>query len=98
MRINTRRSVFKEKWMGIWIVLITIFIMELMAYAWCRVQCTRIGYNIAAQSAYQRSLLQTQSRLKAELARLKSPNRISRIAREKIGLSRPRQDQLIVYR
>ncbi|MBN1930074.1 MAG: cell division protein FtsL [Desulfobacterales bacterium] len=80
----------------VWIFLIFIFTTELLFYAWCRVQSTRIGYEIT-QAANEHSRLTTlQKSLKIELARLKSPQRIAHIARQNLGLITPRSEQIIV--
>ena len=34
----------------IWLVIMLVFIVELFAYTWCRVQSVRIKYEITAQS------------------------------------------------
>jgi len=74
----------------------SIFIMELFFYTWCRVQCTKMGYGIAQiQNQYQ-ELNTTQYNLKIELARLKSPERIARIAKEDFGLVMPTPEQMVI--
>jgi len=82
---------------AIWIIIMFLFIGELFFYTWCRVQFTRVGYEITQASRNQQSLLALQKNLKIELARLKSPERLSRLA-EKLQLTTPRPEQLIVIR
>jgi len=81
---------------GVWLVLMAIFIFELFFYTWCRVQCTQMGYAITRLEAEQSTLTDRQENLKIELARLKSPERIEKIAREQLGLVRPKPEQIIV--
>jgi cell division protein FtsL len=81
---------------ALWLGFMAIFILELLVYTWCRVQCTRIGYEInQAQNGYQQ-LLTTKNSLKIELARLKSPERIARKAKEELGLVMPTSKQMVV--
>jgi cell division protein FtsL len=82
--------------MGLSILLLALFIMELFFYTWCRVQYIGIGYKISHELNQQKQLLMLQSRLKVETERLKSPERIAKIAREKIGLHPPNSEQVIV--
>ena len=73
----------------------SLFLAELLAYTWSRVQCVRIGYDITQLADQRHALAADQSNLKIELARLKSPRRIEKIAQEQIGLTTPSPDQVI---
>ena len=86
----------KLKFTGLWIVMLFLFLGELFFYTWCRVNNVRLGYEVANETEKQTKLLAYQENLKIELARLKSPERIARIATEQLGLSMPRADQKIM--
>jgi len=77
-------------------VVMLCFLAELFFYAWCRVQVVQTGYGISAGAKQQRRLLALQRNLNIELARLKSPKRISTIAQEQLGLFKPGPEQVIV--
>ena len=79
-----------------WIALLMIFIIELFCYTWCRVQCIRTGYEISKEKNNQKRLIAMQKNLKIELARLKSPNRIEKIAKNQLGLIAPKPDQMLI--
>ncbi|MFO8083054.1 MAG: cell division protein FtsL [Desulfobacterales bacterium] len=81
---------------GLSILIMVLFIAELLFYTWCRVQCISTGYEINQQLDQQKQLLVFQSRLKIEAERLKSPERIAKIAREKLGLQPPNSEQIIL--
>ena len=96
-RMNRKRqpaSNFKAT--ALWSALLVIFIAELLSYTWCRVQCTRVGYEITRSEAIRQKSIALQNNLKIELAVLKSPERIARIARDKLGLVMPNSKQTIV--
>ncbi|UCF92802.1 MAG: cell division protein FtsL [Desulfobacterales bacterium] len=78
------------------IVLMGLFIGELLFYTWCRVQCVRTRYEISEENARYQRLMTLQDNLKIELAHLKSPRRIARIARTQLGLVTPSREQLIL--
>ena len=73
-----------------------LFIAELFFCTWCRVECRDLNYEIRRQEAERERLLKDQNRLNVEIERLKSPERIGRIAREKLGLRPPSSEQVIV--
>jgi len=79
----------------VWVALLTIFLGELLLYTWCRVQCVNAGYAISVETRRQQSLKALQNNLKIELAHLKAPENLSRIARLKLGLGMPEAHQII---
>ncbi len=88
------KKIRRRTWLSI--LIMALFILELFFYTWCRVQCIGTGYRISQELERQRQLLVFQSRLKIESERLKSPDRIAKIAREKLGLRPPKSEQIIV--
>lgn len=62
---------------------------EMMAYAWLRVQCMDLGYEISRETAYNRRLSRLRNSLTIELERLRSLQRIERIAKKELGLKAP---------
>jgi len=76
--------------------LMLVFIAELLFYTWFRVQSVRIKYEITAQTSRIRQLSAMQDNLKIELARLKSPSRIAKIAKAQLGLITPTSKQTIL--
>jgi cell division protein FtsL len=91
---RTRRR--DPKMLALWISLLCVFIAELLVYTWVRVQCVRVGYEISALTKEQQRLTELQANLKVELARLRAPQRIIRIAQEKLGLTLPTSKQIMV--
>lgn len=81
---------------GIWIVFMTVFIAELFLYTWSRVNCIGVGYDISQETQKQHELEALETNLKIELASLKSPERIAKIAKNQLGLVTPTQKQTIV--
>lgn len=76
-------------------VLLIVFVGELLGYTWCRVQYVNVGYELSRVTEKHAALTTLQNSLKVELARLKSPARIEKIARDKLGLVWPTPDQVI---
>ena len=82
----------------IWIMFITIFVAELFFNTWCRVQYVRIGYEISQEEERRNRIITLQKNLRIELVRLKSPGRVSKIAREKLGLIMPDPDKIVIIK
>ena len=76
-------------------VFIVVFMAELLVYSWCRVQYMHIGYGIIEAGQEHQRLTAVLNELKIEQARLRSPERIRRIARER-GLVMPDPSQVVV--
>ncbi len=78
------------------LVLMALFIGELLFSAWCREQSRIIDTDIIKQTQIAERLADMQAKLKIELAVLKSPKRITKIARERLGLITPTPEQTMV--
>lgn len=86
----------KSKLIPIWLALLSVFILELLFYTRCRIQCVRMGYEIAQKTKDQKNLNATKNALKIELEMLKSPERIEKkVIQYKLGLKMPRPQQII---
>jgi len=73
-----------------------LLISELFIYTWCRVQCVKTGYAISKETDKNLKLIALQKNLKIEIARLKSPKRIAKIATQQLGLIMPKSGQVII--
>ena len=65
-------------------------------YVWCRVQVVELGYQLSDSHQLHNRLLNDNKKLHLELARLKAPERVQRIAIEQLGLKQPTKDQIVV--
>jgi cell division protein FtsB len=79
-----------------WVLILSLFIGELFFYTWCRVQCVQVGIAISSERRKQQELVTMQNSLKIELARLKSPELIIRLANQELGLVMPNPQQAII--
>jgi len=95
MRKQGTRQIQKRRTIGLWIFIMAVFIAELLVYTWSRLQCIQIGYEISAETEKHGQQIAVQKNLKVELARLKSPKRIAKLAQEYLGLVPPSPEQII---
>ena len=75
-----------------------IFLVEFYGFAWSRTHHRATGYSIMTQTSEHKALLAQQKNLKIEVAVLKAPQRIERIAKKIMGLSTPGQNQILTIR
>ena len=83
---------------AVWLLAMGIFFAEAGFHTWCRLLCTEENVRITEAQKQRRALTQLQTELKVELARLKSPARITAIARTRLGLRMPAPGQVIVLK
>jgi hypothetical protein len=79
----------------VWLAIMLVFIAELFAYTWCRVQSIRVGYAIAAENRRYQHQNMIRKKLTVELAHMKSPKRIDALGRQ-LGLVTPSTRQIVV--
>ncbi len=79
----------------IWLAIMLVFIAELFAYTWCRVQSIRVGYAIAAENQRYQHQSMIRKKLTVELAHMRSPKRIEVLGRQ-LGLVTPSPRQIVV--
>ncbi|UCG20296.1 MAG: cell division protein FtsL [Deltaproteobacteria bacterium] len=80
---------------------VAIFLWLLLSgfgYVWCRVQVVKLGYQLSDSHQQHTRLLNDNKKLHLELARLKAPERVQRIAIEQLGLKHPTKDQIVVLK
>ncbi len=68
----------------------------LLLYVWERVEIVRIGYQIERLKVKKVTLERERDELQVKLSALTSPERIARVATEKLGLVPPQRGQVIL--
>jgi cell division protein FtsL len=79
-------------------LLVSLFfcLAGVVVYMWPRVQVVRLAYRMQTSEQHLREILQARDQLRFELASLKDPERIYRIATEQLGMGMPRRDQVVI--
>jgi cell division protein FtsL len=96
MARKVKKNVRSTRIVIIWFIIMAVFIAELLIYTWSRVQSVKVGYEISNENNKNRNLINLQNNLKVELARLKSPERLAKIAKNQLGLKTPAPEQIII--
>ena len=80
------------------IILAIVLMFVALIYVGSHIHMTELEYEYAAQMNANQKLLEEQKKLKVEYAMLKSPQRIESIARDRLQMSYPEQEQIIVLK
>lgn len=80
------------------LILAIVFIGCSLSYVWSHHQIIALGYEVSQAAREEQELLQENKKLRLELAALKSPARIERMASRDLGLVAPQKEQLIIVR
>jgi len=96
MARKAKKNTRSTRVVTVWFIIMAVFIAELLIYTWSRVQCIKAGYEISNENNKNRNLINLQNNLKVELASLKSPERLAKIAKNQLGLKTPTPEQMII--
>lgn len=96
-----RQSTYtKDDFIRARVVVRTLFLLALLAVLslvtiWSRVQVVQYGYDINRLISNQQVYLENNKKLKTEVATLRSPERLEKTAREKLGMQTPAEGQIL---
>lgn len=81
------------------LIFVAIVLMAVaLLYVWSHVNMTKLEYQVAEEIGIGERLREEQKKLKVEIATLKAPQRIEVIARNKLQMSYPERDQVILIK
>jgi cell division protein FtsL len=95
-RVKKRRGHMSRK--QIFLVIIMLFLMmgSSIGYVWSNFEKTQIGYDLSQLKKEEMRLREISRKLRLELAILKSPQNLERLATQKLGLGQPSAEQIVV--
>jgi cell division protein FtsL len=88
------RERFESKYISLLIIVLVLLTASLV-FVWSHVRLTELKYHIAKEISVKESLSEENRKLKIEIASLKSPHRLEKIARDKFGMTYPEREQVI---
>ena len=80
------------------IVVAMVLMFVALIYVGSHIRMTELEYNVAAELSAKQQKLEEQNKLKLEYAMLKAPQRIESVARNKLQMSYPGNNQVIVLK
>jgi len=78
------------------IFMLFIFMGSGIGYVWSNFERTQIGYDLSQLKKKEMALREINRKLRVELATLKSPQYLEAVATQKLGLTQPKPEQIIV--
>ncbi|OGP56710.1 MAG: cell division protein FtsL [Deltaproteobacteria bacterium RBG_13_61_14] len=89
------RQRVRQGWvLGPVLLTVVVLVAATLFYVWCRLQAVRVGYEQSRTAETLQQMEKVNEELRGEVARLKSPERIERLARERLGLKYPSPEQI----
>ncbi len=70
-------------------------VMAALFYVWTNVTTVRLGYELSEAAKLHRELSEENRGLRVEVSALKAPDRLQRLAKQDLGLSPPKTEQVI---
>jgi len=74
------------------------FMGLLLLYVWERVEVVRVGYQIERLKSHRVALQREGDELQVKISAITSPERVARVAREKLGMMPPQPGQVVLIR
>ena len=93
--IAGKSAEIKRRHIGHVVVMISMFMLLALLFVWTRVHVVELGYDISKLKKQTAELLEEKHRIEADVASLKSPERLSKIAKKKYGMRLPRGGEMI---
>ncbi|MDI6777058.1 MAG: cell division protein FtsL [Syntrophales bacterium] len=96
--VRNNERVFTRVKYPTFIFVTVIFMTLVLVYVWSHIQMTELEYQVAEEMSVKEQLLEEQRKLKVECATLKSPQRIEAIAKNKLQMSYPEREQVVLLK
>ena len=78
-------------------IFVTLVLMAVaLVYVWSHIRMTELEYMVAEEMSIKENLSEEQRKLNVEIATLKSPQRIEALAKNKLQMSYPAREQVII--
>lgn len=78
------------------ILMLFLIMGSSIGYVWSNFEKTQIGYDLSQLKQEEMRLREINRKLCLELAVLKSPQNLGRLATQKLGLGQPSAEQIVV--
>lgn len=96
--IATKTMVATRRYLRQALTLLAVVTLMALLFVWTRIQVIQLGYEVSRIRKETTDLMRQRDRLEADIAELKSPDRLSRVASERFGMRLPMGDEVVILR
>ena len=93
--VRERIDPWKQEFKSVLLIVATLVFFTLL-FVWARLEVLQMGYVLSRTNQVYENLVKQNQCLRVEVASLKSPVRIEKLAKEKLGLINPTQVKIIL--
>ncbi|MBI5644401.1 MAG: cell division protein FtsL [Deltaproteobacteria bacterium] len=93
--VRVRRNLKDMSFLYLSILISFVLIAVASSFVWYRMSVVNLGYEISKANTLRSNLIEQNKRLRVEFMKLKSPDRIEKIASGELGLIHPAGDQIL---
>lgn len=93
--VRARRNPRDMKFIYVSVLVSFAVLMSVFSFLWSRLMVVNIGYEISKANSARAALVEKNKRLRVEFMKLKSPERIEKIAAGELQLVRPTAEQIV---
>lgn len=96
--VRTRRDVKDMGFLYVAVLAAVAAVLVISGFLWSRLLVVNTAYEISRANSARSELIEQNKRLKLEYLRLKSPERVERIATAELGLINPKGEQIVTLK
>lgn len=96
--VRARRDLKDMSYLYSVLLTVLLCVAVILGYLWARITVVQTGYGISKANNERSALIEHNRRLKIEYAKLKSPERIEKIASAELNLQRPKAEQIVTLK
>jgi cell division protein FtsL len=79
-----------------YLLVVASLVFFTLLFVWSRLEVLQMGYALSRANQVYENLVKESQCLRVEVASLKSPSRIEKVAKERLGLINPTQGKIIL--
>lgn len=96
--VRVRRNLRDLSFLYTALFAVLLILAMTFAYLWSRLAVVNLGYEISKANTERNSLIEQNRRLRIDFMKLKSPERVEKIAAAELNLVHPKGNQIIKLR
>lgn len=96
--IATKTAIATRRYLRQALSLLAVGMLVALLFVWARIQVIQLGYEVSRVRKDVTELADQRDTLQAEIAELRTPERLTKVASERFGMRLPMGDEVVVLR